>query len=96
MGAEIEVRNVVKVVGHGTVLIGYVRSGTAVAGQATGPLSLADGADRQLVVKSVQKLSSTEGRGQAVGLVFVNGPRLEELREAAPAGSILALEGPGQ
>jgi hypothetical protein len=93
MGAEVEVRNVVQIVGHGTVLIGYVRSGTAVAGQVTHPLKLAGGVERRLSIKSVQRLSSTEGGG-AVGLVFVNGPPLEELRKAAPGGSILALEEP--
>jgi hypothetical protein len=94
MGAEVEVRKVVQIVGHGTVLIGYVRSGTAVAGQVTHPLKLAGGVERRLSIKSVQRLSSTEGGGHAVGLVFVNGPPLEELRKAAPGGSILALEEP--
>ena len=92
MGAEIEVRNAVTIVGHGTVLIGYVRSGMAAAGQVTPPLKLADGPKRSLVLKSVQRLSSTEGGGPAVGLVFVNGPRLEDLRSALPAGSVLLLE----
>ena len=92
MAAEIEVRNVVTIVGHGVVLVGFVKSGKAAAGQVTQPLRLAD-QERTLVIKSVQRLSSTEG-GDAVGLVFVNGPRLEDIIKAAPAGSILMLEGP--
>lgn len=95
MGAQVEVRNVVTIVGHGTILIGYVRSGSARSGQTTHPLKLAD-AERSLVIKSVQRLSSTEGGGQAVGLVFVDGPRADELSRAAPAGSVLVLEDPGQ
>lgn len=92
MAAEIEVRNAVTVVGHGVVLIGFVKSGKAAAGLVTQLLKLADG-ERSLVIKSVQRLSSTEG-GNAVGLVFVNGPQLEDIRKAAPAGSILTLLGP--
>jgi hypothetical protein len=94
MGAEIEVRNVVAIVGHGAVLIGFVRSGKAAAGQVTRPLKIADAGEQTLVIKSVQRLSSTEGGGSAVGLVFVNGPPLEDLRRAVPTGSMLVLEGP--
>ena len=96
MGAEVEVRNAVSIVGHGTVLIGYVRSGTAAAGQVTLPLKLGDAPERVLEVGSVQRLSSTEGGGPAVGLVFVNAPRLDDLRRALPAGSILVLTEPKQ
>jgi hypothetical protein len=92
MGAEIEVRNAVSIVGHGTVLIGHVRSGVPLAGQVTSPLRLEEAPGRRLILKSVQRLSSTEGRGPAVGLVFVNGPRLGDLRKALPGGSILMLE----
>jgi hypothetical protein len=96
MGAEIEVRNAVSIVGHGTVLIGYVRSGVPAAGQVTSPLRLAKAPERRLVLKSVQRLSSTEGGGPAVGLVFVQGPRLDDLRKALPSGSIVVLEDPDE
>lgn len=81
----------VTIMGHGAVLIGYVRSGEVVPGQQTQPLRLGEATERSLVLKSVQRLSSTEG-GAAVGLVFANGPRLEDLRRAAPTGSIVVLE----
>lgn len=82
------------IVGHGSVLIGFVRSGTVAPRQVTQPLELGGAASQSLVIKSVQRLSSTEG-GQAVCLVFVNGPHLEVLRRAMPAGSILVLEESG-
>ena len=94
MGARIEVRNAIAVVGRGAVLIGYVRSGTARAGQLTGPLSLGSVADRRLEVAAVQRLNSVEAGGDAVGLVFRRPPGLAELQRALPAGSMLALEEP--
>ena len=90
MGAEIEVRNAITIVGRGSVLIGYVRAGKPRAGQVTGPLPLGNARERSLEVGAVQRLSSTEG-GNAVGLVFRNPPPLSELQKALPAGAVLLL-----
>jgi hypothetical protein len=94
IGARIEVRNAMSVVGRGAVLIGYLREGSARAGQVTRPLSLGPGPDRRLEVAVVQRLTSMEAGSDAVGLVFRNAPGLAELQRALPAGSMLSLEEP--
>jgi hypothetical protein len=92
MGAQLEVRNAVRIGAHGAVLIGYLRSGTALIGQVTEPLLLGDASERRLEVIAVQRLNSAEPGGQAIGLEFRNPPRLADLRSALPAGAILVLE----
>lgn len=95
MGAEIEVHNCMYLTGRGAVLIGFVRSGTPSAGQATEPLSLG-GKVRALEVIAVERLSSMGSGLPAVGLVFRHPPALDELRAALPDGSIMLLENPAQ
>ena len=94
MGAEIEVRNAIAVARAGAVLIGYVRSGTARAGQVTGPLPLGGAVPRQLEILAVEKLTSMEAGGPAIGLLFRNPPRLPDLERALPPGTRLRLEDP--
>ncbi|MGC2519319.1 MAG: hypothetical protein WA373_09485 [Burkholderiales bacterium] len=96
MGAKIEIRNAINIVGHGTVLIGLVRAGTARIGQVTIPLVLGHAAERRLEVSAVERLSSVQAGGPAVGLVFRDSPHLRDLQRALPAGSILVLEDPGE
>jgi translation elongation factor EF-Tu-like GTPase len=93
--ARIEVRNVMFIAGRGTVVVGHVLAGTARAGQSTAPLVLGDETGRRLEVSAVERLSSMEARGQGVGIVFRDPPRLNDLRRALPPGSILELEAPG-
>ena len=96
MSAEIEVQNVMSLVGRGAVLIGHVHAGAARVGQVTAPLVLGHGAPRRLEVSAVERLSSMHASGAAVGLVFRDPPQPGDLRRALPAGSILALEEPGE
>jgi len=95
-GACIEVHNAITIAGRGAVLIGHVRTGTARVGQVTAPLVLGHAAARRLEVSAVERLSSMQAGGPAVGLVFRNPPPLGDLRHALPVGSILVLEEPGQ
>ena len=90
MGAVIEVRNTISIVGRGTVVIGYLRTGEARAGQVTTSLRLGSAPERPLVVSVVQRLSSTEGE-QALGLVFREPPSLREIQDALPPGTMLVL-----
>jgi len=94
LGAEIEVHNVIAISGHGVVLIGYVRAGSARVGQVTRPLLFGHAAALRLEVSAVERLSSLETSDAAVGLVFRNPPRLDELKRALPQGSVLLLEQP--
>jgi len=94
LGAEIEVYNVIALSGHGVVLIGYVRAGAARVGQMTRPLALGDALMQRLEVSAVERLSSLEASDPAVGLIFRNPPRLDELKKALPKGSVLLLEQP--
>ena len=96
MGTEIEVHNSINIVGRGIVLMGHVRTGTVRIGQVTVPLVLGHAAARRLEVSAVERLSSMEGRGLAVGIAFRNSPHLDDLKRALPAGSILVLEEPGE
>lgn len=96
MGAEIEVRNTINLAGRGIVLVGHVRTGVVRMGQVTVPLVLGHGAARRLEVSAVDRLSSMETRGLAVGIAFRNPPHLDDLKRALPAGSILVLEEPGE
>ena len=84
MSARIEVRNAIAVVGRGAVLIGYVRAGAARAGQVTGPLSIGPAGGRRLEVAVVQRLSSAEAGGDAIGLVFRHPPSLAEISRCCP------------
>ena len=95
MSAEVEIRNVIFLAGRGTVVVGHVVAGTAVAGQRTAPLALGRAPARRLDVSAVERLSSMEARGQAVGIVFRDPPPLNDLKQALPAGSILLLEDAG-
>ena len=92
MNTEIEVGNVIFLPGRGTVIVGHVLSGTARAGQVTAPLDLGGTAPRRLEVSVVERLSSMDARGQAVGIVFRDPPHLDDLRRSLPPGSILRLE----
>lgn len=92
VSAEIEVRNVINITGRGAVLIGYVRQGAPRIGQRTALLQVNAEAGRQLEVVAVEKLSSMEAGGQAIGLVFRRPPALEDLQRALPAGTRLMLE----
>ncbi len=94
MGAEVEVRNVIFLAGQGTVVVGHTRSGVARSGQVSSVLDLGDQPPRRLEVSAVQRLSSMEGRAQAVGIVFRNPPNLNDLKRALPPGSMLTLEDP--
>lgn len=96
MGAEIEVRNTINLAGRGIVLVGHVRTGAVRMGQVTVPLVLGHGAARRLEVSTVDRLSSMETRGLAVGIAFRNPPHIDDLKRALPAGSILVLEEPGK
>lgn len=95
VGAEIEVRNVIAIAGRGAVLIGYLRQGLPQIGQLTTPLEFGQAEPRRLEVVAVEKLSSMEAGGRAIGLVFRHPPALQELQRAAPRGSALQLEDPG-
>jgi len=94
MGAEIVVRNSMNIPGRGIVLMGHVRAGAVRMGQVTVPLVLGHAVARRLEVSAVERLSSMEGAGPAVGIAFRNPPYLDDLRRALPAGSILVLEEP--
>jgi translation elongation factor EF-Tu-like GTPase len=96
MSAEIDVRNAITILGRGAVLIGHVRTGAARIGQVTVPLVLGHQAARRLEVSAVERLSSMQASGTAVGLVFRDPPHLGDLKRALPAGSILVLEEPGK
>jgi translation elongation factor EF-Tu-like GTPase len=96
MAAEIEVRNAINIAGRGIVLVGHVRTGTVRVGQVTLPLVLGQAVARRLEVSTVERLSSMEARGLAVGIAFRNPPHLDDLKRTLPAGSILVLEEPGE
>lgn len=96
LGAEIEVHNAISIAGRGAVLIGHVRSGSARVGQLTAALALGDAAGRRLEVSAVERLSSMQAGGPAVGLVFSNPPHVDDMRRALPSGSILVLVDPGE
>ena len=94
MGAEIEVHNSINIAGRGVMLVGHVLTGTVRIGQMTAPLVLGQLTARRLEVSAVERLSSMEGLGQAVGIAFRSPPRLDDLRRRLPAGSVLVLEEP--
>ena len=94
MSAEVEVRNVIFLAGQGTVVVGHTRSGVAQAGQVSSVMTLGEQPPRRLEVSAVERLSSMEGRAQAVGIVFRDPPNLNDLKRALPPGSVLALEDP--
>ena len=94
MLTRIEVRNVIFLAGRGTVVVGHVQSGAAHPGQVTMVLALGGTQDRRLEVSAVERLSSLEARGPAVGLVFRDPPPLNELKHALPPGSVLTLDEP--
>ncbi len=94
MSARLEVRNGVTIAGRGAVLIGFVQSGVARAGQRTPPLEFGDGPARRLEVVAVQKLASPDTSRSAVGLVFRNAPSLKALERALPGGTVLSLDDP--
>jgi hypothetical protein len=94
-GAQIEVSNVIYLGGR-AVLLGHVRAGTARIGQVTAPLALGAAAAQRLEVSVVERLSSTDARGQAVGIAFRSSPDLNDLKRALPVGSMLVLEDPAE
>ena len=93
-GAQIEVSNTMFLAGRGVVIVGHVRAGTVRVGQLSAPLALGGKAAQRLEVSVVERLSSMDGRGQAVGIAFRNAPELGELKRCLPAGSMLLLEEP--
>ncbi|MBE0621042.1 MAG: hypothetical protein IH605_10650 [Burkholderiales bacterium] len=95
IGAQIEVSNAMFLAGRGAVILGHVREGTARVGQLTAPLVLGAGAAQRLEVSVVERLSSMDRGGQAVGIAFRKPPDLNDLKRSFPAGSILVLEEPG-
>ena len=95
-GAQIEVSNTMFLAGRGVVVVGHVRAGAACIGQLTTPLMLGASAAQRLEVSVVERLSSMDGQGQAVGIAFRKSPELNDLKRCLPAGSILVLEDPGE
>ncbi|MBE0614558.1 MAG: hypothetical protein IH604_12885 [Burkholderiales bacterium] len=93
-GAQIEVSNAMFLAGRGAVIVGHVRAGTVRIGQLSAPLALGGEAARRLEVSVIERLSSMDGRAQAVGIAFRNAPELSELKRCLPAGSMLLLEDP--
>ena len=80
--------------GRGAVLIGFVRSGKAVEGQTTEPLTLEGLIHPGLKIIAVERLSSMGSGFPAVGLTFRDPPTVAALREALPTGTLLQLEDP--
>ncbi len=95
-GAQIEVSNAIYLAGRGAVIVGHVRSGSVRIGLVTGPLVLGDAAAQRLEVSVVERLSSMDALGQAVGIAFRRSPDLDDLKRRFPAGSMLVLEEPGE
>ena len=95
-GARIEVGNAIYLAGRGAVIVGHVRAGAVRVGQLTAPLALGGAAAPRLEVSVVERLSSMDAHGQAVGIAFRNSPDLNDLKHRFPAGSILVLEEPGE
>ena len=95
-GARIEVSNAIYLAGRGAVIVGHVRAGTVRIGQVTAPLVLGDAGAQRLEVSVVERLSSMDARGQAVGIAFRNSPDLNDLKRKFPAGSTLVLEESGE
>lgn len=95
IGARIEVSNTLFLAGRGVVVVGHVRAGTARIGQLTAPLALGAAAAQRLEVSVVERLSSMDGQGQAVGIAFRKSPDLNDLKRCLPSGSMLLLEEPG-
>lgn len=93
--AQIEVSNTLFLAGRGVVIVGHVRAGTVRIGQLTAPLALGAAAAQRLEVSVVERLSSMDRQGQAVGIAFRNSPELNELKRCLPSGSMLLLEEPG-
>jgi translation elongation factor EF-Tu-like GTPase len=87
--AEIEVRNVFHVKGRGAVAIGYLRQGAVRVGQQTHPLPVGAGPPRVLTLAAVEVVRSPEGGADAIGLVFVERPSLEDLRSALAPGTLI-------
>ncbi len=94
MSAEVEVRSVIFLGGQGTVVIGHTRLGVVEAGQVSVLLELGAAPPRRLEVSLVQKLTSMEGKAQAVGIVFRDPPALNDLKRLLPPGTVLELEDP--
>jgi hypothetical protein len=94
MPAEIQVHSCMSLAGRGAVLIGFVRSGKAVEGQTTEPISLGGLINPGLKVIAVERLSSMGSGFPAVGLTFADPPTVAAFREALPAGTLLQLEDP--
>jgi hypothetical protein len=94
-GAQIEVSNAIYLAGRGAVIVGHVRAGAARVGQLTAPLALGGAAKQRLEVSVVERLSSMDALGQAVGIAFSNSPDLNDLKRSFPPGSLLLLEEPG-
>jgi translation elongation factor EF-Tu-like GTPase len=95
-GAQVEVSNAIYLAGRGVVIVGHVRAGTVRVGQLTAPLVLGAAAAQRLEVSVVERLSSMDALGQAVGIAFRKSPDLNDLKHSLPPGSILLLEEPGE
>lgn len=95
-GAQVEVSNAMFLGGRGAVIVGHVRAGSVRVGQLSAPLALGGKAAQRLEVSSVERLTSMDRRGQAVGIAFRNAPGLDALKRCLPAGSMLVLVEPGE
>lgn len=93
-GAQIEVSNAMYLAGRGAVIVGHVCAGAVRVGQLSAPLALGGEAAQRLEVSVIERLSSMDGRAQAVGIAFRNPPQLDALKRCLPAGSMLVLEDP--
>ena len=96
MSVEIEVRNVIFLAGRGTVVVGHVLSGVARVGLRTELLDLGGATPQRLEVSTVERLSSMDARGQAVGIVFRDPPALNDLKRILLPGNVLVLEEPAE
>ena len=92
MSAQIEAHNTMTLGSHGAALIGYVLSGSARAGQTLWMPAFDKVVARRLVISSVERLSSLERSVPAVGLIFVNPPRIADLTRGFPPGTVFTLE----
>lgn len=94
MSADIEVRNVFSMQGRGAAVIGYLRQGAVRVGQQTRPPSLGAGPHHVLTLAAVETVHAPGGGDNALGLVFRERPRLEDIGSALKPGTVLRFEDP--
>lgn len=79
MTADIEVRSLFSMKGRGAAIIGYLRQGTVRVGQQACPPALGGGPYRVLTLAAVETMHPPDGGDNALGLVFRERPRLEDI-----------------